>query len=425
MEAQLKQQQHQFAAPVEALKQHIERLHYTIMQHVKLCLPFDHYQREMNSLKARLASMEATIQRHQPQPSYSPYDYMSSHIQPPSLLPKVSQPLSTEKAAFKSMFGDGDFFLRQTQLLEQERARQRAARRTQTQYITTPAPSIPVSTPPSTSSPPTPPPQLTINLISQYLQNLVITKPEPEPTSEDSDASIEHQQILLVFTQQASQAESSTTHQTPAPPPEVHFLSDEEGPELHLPRNPPQPQQYVSSEKHHLFIFDDCSISEQRNRIHEMTSWCNSQLIKNGGTTKTVILDFISRMTGSLREWWLHLREYRQLGIIDAASVDDFMFYIYSEFLGGVAHVQDKAREEFFQLKCCSFKPKDLDKHFKMVCQRFYLIGGLDDPNLKQAYLNQLPEPLGAETLRYFDSQRIGLSQVSLGDLYQQVQNQL
>lgn len=35
--------------------------------------------------------------------------------------------------------------------------------------------------------------------------------------------------------------------------------------------------------------------------------------------------------------------------------------------------------------------PKDLDQHFKIVRQRFYLIDGLEDPNIKQAYLNQLP----------------------------------
>lgn len=124
-------------------------------------------------------------------------------------------------------------------------------------------------------------------------------------------------------------------------------------------------------------------------------------------------------MTGSLREWWLHLGEYRQIGIIASSTVDDFMFFIYAKFLGSPTHVQDKARKEFFKLKCYSLMVKDLDEHFKMVHQRFYLIGGLDDPNMKQVYLNQFPEPLGAETLRYFESQQIGLAQVSLGDLYQ------
>lgn len=95
------------------------------------------------------------------------------------------------------------------------------------------------------------------------------------------------------------------------------------------------------------------------------------------------------------------------------------MFYIYAEFLDNPTHVHNKAQEEFFQLKCYFFMPKDLDKYFNMVRQRFYHIGGLDDLNMKQIYLNQLLESLGAETLKYFELQRINLAQVSLRDLYQ------
>lgn len=75
------------------------------------------------------------------------------------------------------------------------------------------------------------------------------------------------------------------------------------------------------------------------------------------------------------------------------------MYNIYVKFLDSPTHIADQAREESFKLKCCYFNPKDLEKHFKKASVRFYILKGVDDPNLKQTYLNQLPEPLGNETL--------------------------
>ncbi|KAL9224860.1 hypothetical protein vseg_000855 [Gypsophila vaccaria] len=51
--------------------------------------------------------------------------------------------------------------------------------------------------------------------------------------------------------------------------------------------------------------------------------------------------------------------------------------------------------------------------------ERFYALGGIDDVNLKQAYLNSLPEPLGKETAWQFSLKNIPLSAATLGELYQ------
>ena len=40
-------------------------------------------------------------------------------------------------------------------------------------------------------------------------------------------------------------------------------------------------------------------------------------------------------------------------------------------------------REEFFQMKCCSMKRKDLERHFQKMSKKDYMIGGVDNPNLK------------------------------------------
>ena len=45
----------------------------------------------------------------------------------------------------------------------------------------------------------------------------------------------------------------------------------------------------------------------------------------------------------------------------------------------------------------------------------------MDDVNVKHTFLNSLPEPLGDETLRMMNLQRITLQQASLGEIYQHV----
>ena len=45
----------------------------------------------------------------------------------------------------------------------------------------------------------------------------------------------------------------------------------------------------------------------------------------------------------------------------------------------------------------------------------------MDDVNAKHTFLNSLPEPLGDETLRMMNLQRITLQQAFLGEIYQHV----
>ncbi|VVA99252.1 unnamed protein product [Arabis nemorensis] len=53
------------------------------------------------------------------------------------------------------------------------------------------------------------------------------------------------------------------------------------------------------------------------------------------------------------------------------------------------------------------------------MTKRFYALNGIDDVNLKQAYLNSLPEPLGNETSRVLSLKNMALNQASLGEIYQ------
>ena len=87
-----------------------------------------------------------------------------------------------------------------------------------------------------------------------------------------------------------------------------------------------------------------------------------------------------------------------QLQIQQSTSIDALIQILYDEFIGRPDHHAELAHEEFLQMKCCSFLPKDLEKNYDRMSKRFYCINGIDDVNLKQVFLNFFPEPLGAET---------------------------
>ncbi|KAL5975382.1 hypothetical protein ACLOJK_019704 [Asimina triloba] len=63
---------------------------------------------------------------------------------------------------------------------------------------------------------------------------------------------------------------------------------------------------------------------------------------------------------------------------------------------------------------------KDLEKHYTGMSARYYLLGGLDDTNIKQVYLNSLPPPLGDDTKRYLAGKNQKLQSTTLGELYTQ-----
>ena len=55
------------------------------------------------------------------------------------------------------------------------------------------------------------------------------------------------------------------------------------------------------------------------------------------------------------------------------------------------------------------------------MSHRFYLIGGLNNPNLKQAFLSFIPEPLGEETFILFSATNKTITDITFGELCQLV----
>ena len=102
-------------------------------------------------------------------------------------------------------------------------------------------------------------------------------------------------------------------------------------------------------------------------------------------------------------------------------SVTNALTYLYIDFCGQDSQVTERLRTEFFKLKCCSMDKRDLEKHYKKMTQQFYQIGGINDPNLKQAFLSSIPDPLGEETFRLLSGTGRTLADATIGEIYQLV----
>ncbi|KAL5575994.1 hypothetical protein UlMin_017693 [Ulmus minor] len=164
----------------------------------------------------------------------------------------------------------------------------------------------------------------------------------------------------------------------------------------------------VPTGKFQTFTLDDLPPSKWRIRFQEFRACTLLEAQKPRAQPRIFLLQFVSRFTGILQDWWINLGEYRKIQFLQIASVELALDHIYTEFCGQEA-------------QCCSMQRKDLEKHYREMTKRFYLIGGVDDPNLKQAFLSSIPDPLGEETFRLLSTSGKTLQNTTLGELYQLV----
>ena len=69
-------------------------------------------------------------------------------------------------------------------------------------------------------------------------------------------------------------------------------------------------------------------------------------------------------------------------------------------------------------MRCCSLRRKDIDFHYRRMSTRYHTLGGINDPNLKQVYVNSLPDKLQDEIHRKIDTSGHSLNDTSLGELH-------
>ncbi|KAK1406173.1 hypothetical protein QVD17_41461 [Tagetes erecta] len=182
-------------------------------------------------------------------------------------------------------------------------------------------------------------------------------------------------------------------------------------------------QQHPVTDSKIKFTFDDIPPSKWLDRSIEMLTWCEAEL--QYYDIAMVIKRFLARCQGRLRDWYLSLGEYRHLQLLQCQAPEAFIREIQLEFVGNPIEYKIRARDEFLKMKCCSFKQKDLEKHYNRMSERFYCLNGIDDVNLKQVFLNSFPESLTNEAYRMLENKNQTVANVSLGGLYQLIMNAL
>ncbi|RDX72893.1 hypothetical protein CR513_47567, partial [Mucuna pruriens] len=172
------------------------------------------------------------------------------------------------------------------------------------------------------------------------------------------------------------------------------------------------------------FTLDDVPPSFSRKRLIEFGAWLDTKLMKDPYSYK-VIEEFCCRMTGTLKEWYHHLGAVRQNQLHELGSSAAILGILHEEFIGDGGVIDKKIRQEYYEMKCCSIKMKDLDKHFQRMLARFYLLNGPNDPSLKNTYVASLPEELQPEINRMAMTAQKEFSTMSMGQIHQMTQEAL
>ncbi|KAK2658236.1 hypothetical protein Ddye_004769 [Dipteronia dyeriana] len=162
------------------------------------------------------------------------------------------------------------------------------------------------------------------------------TRADPQPSTQTMDTSSE------------SSAETTEAPPVADEPPDQRDRAQTHTP-LPKPTNGP------------WFNFDEVAPRQWRKRMSEMSAWLDLQIAKGGDNTESILREFVSRFTGSLRDWYQALGEYRQLQLVRCGSVSIATGIIFREFLGDVSQFYKQTRQEFFEMTLTSFMVLDSD----------------------------------------------------------------
>ncbi|KAG2311584.1 hypothetical protein Bca4012_026044 [Brassica carinata] len=216
-------------------------------------------------------------------------------------------------------------------------------------------------------------------------ENIQFSPPQPmvnirhfsETSSSEYDTNSEEESLPKQF---AIGEESTTSKKEPSI--NEIYSSDEE-------MNYAAPREEIPNKRFYskvmVFTFDDIPFE------NGMIDWMNSEATTS--PLHLVIQQFTATLSGTLKEWWNSLGEYRQQQVYQT-TIPLLLGEIHREFIDTPTHQNEQVQEEFFSAKCCSLKKKDLAKHFERQTRRYYALNGLNNTSLKHVYLSSIDDYL-------------------------------
>ncbi|KAH9668366.1 hypothetical protein KPL70_021386 [Citrus sinensis] len=177
--------------------------------------------------------------------------------------------------------------------------------------------------------------------------NLAVSEDPSEPESESSvetslsssDSEKSYADITRILMAQPEEIEPAQSSRTD-PFFEIPSDIEEDAPEASsAPNRPAQPPNDHKPSNGPWFTFDDIPASKWRDRLSEMAAWTDLQMLRANATTASVLRELATRFTGSLKDWFDTLGEYRQLQFVQLPNVSTALSVIHEQFIGESATV--------------------------------------------------------------------------------------
>ncbi|KAL4388578.1 hypothetical protein GQ457_09G008110 [Hibiscus cannabinus] len=166
-----------------------------------------------------------------------------------------------------------------------------------------------------------------------------------------------------------------------------------------------------------VFTIDDIPSDRWAQRFQEFQAWMDTQKLTRESNYE-ILTEFVSRLTGTLRDWWTSVGEADQVTFLTRQSFSEIIKLLHTIFLGNQEDVKTLKRREFFKRKCCSTERKHLQKHFTIMTKLFYILGA--DINLKHTILASIPEILQNAITSHLQNRGRRIEELTIGEIQQE-----
>ncbi|KAK8563661.1 hypothetical protein V6N12_035804 [Hibiscus sabdariffa] len=167
----------------------------------------------------------------------------------------------------------------------------------------------------------------------------------------------------------------------------------------------------------HIFTLDDIPSTRWPQRFQEFHAWMDTQKLTRESNYE-ILTEFVSRFTGTLRDWWNSLSQQDQVAFLTRQNFSEIMQILHTFFLGNQEDMKTLKRKEFFKRRCCSSEKTDLQRHFTVMTKLFYFLGA--DPNLKHTILASIPEVLQNVVTRHLQNSGRRVENLTIGEIQQE-----
>ncbi|MBA0727838.1 hypothetical protein Golax_000790, partial [Gossypium laxum] len=166
-----------------------------------------------------------------------------------------------------------------------------------------------------------------------------------------------------------------------------------------------------------IFTLDDIPTNKWPERLQEFHAWLETKRLTEK-SHYNILMEFVSRFAGMLKDWWNPISQEYQMQFLVLTDLSQAIKIIHNHFIRSPEDLLTLKRRKFLKKRCCSYKRRDLSKHFYAITKLFCALGL--DPSLKQGVLTSIPDPL--QVVVYHNLQRQGKNIINLtiGEIQQE-----